>query len=174
MVSVVCTFLSGKLFTVNYSVAEDYLHMLLLLFEKRPDILIESSVFSMAVRISIMSLTLTPTEVIFAALDLLRGIIAHDCLDPNVRNPPPKFPVYATAIRQVIASEGSQLTVNLVAGLVNDFPAETVSMVLTTFRLLAALWPQQLLTWLPNALNTVTMPASYSPAKQQLLIDSTA
>lgn len=148
--------------------------MLLLLFEKRPDILIESNVFPMAIRIATMSLTLTPTEVIFAALDLMRGIIAHDCLDPAVRNLPPKFPIYAASIRQVFSSEGSQLTVNLVAGLVNDFPSETVSMVITIFRLLSVLWPQQLLTWLPNALNQVTMPASYGPAKQQLMVDVTA
>ncbi|KAI5124707.1 hypothetical protein M0805_004313 [Coniferiporia weirii] len=150
-------------------VLEDYLHMILQLFEKRPDIFIESSSFLMTVRIAIASLTLVHTEVVFASLDLLRVIIAHDSLDPSFKNPPPKFPIYAAAIRQVVDSEGAQLTANLLSGLVNNFPGESVSIVITIFRLLAVLWPQQLLLWFPEALNQVPMPVSFGPAKQELL-----
>ncbi|THH11118.1 hypothetical protein EW145_g861 [Phellinidium pouzarii] len=139
-------------------VLEDYLHMILQLFEKRPDILLESAMFPMAIRIAIAALTLIHTEVIFASLDLLRVIIAHDSLDPSLKNPPPKFPMYAAIIRQVIGLEGAQLTVNLLSGLVNEFPGESISIVITIF----------------HALNQVPTPVSFGPAKQQLLADVTS
>ncbi|KAH8120311.1 ARM repeat-containing protein [Phellopilus nigrolimitatus] len=155
-------------------VLEDYLHMVLQLFEKRPDIFFESPVFPMAIRIAIASLSLIHTEVIFASLDVLRGVVTHDSLDPSFKNPPPKFPIYAAVVRQVVNTEGPQFTTDLLNGLVNDFPEESVSIVLTIFRSLAVLWPQQLISWLPGALDRVPMAASFTPAKQQLLDDVTS
>ncbi|KAL5518958.1 MTR10 [Sanghuangporus vaninii] len=155
-------------------VVEDYLHMLLHLFEKRPDVFIESPAFPTAFRIAIISLTLIQSDIIFASLDLLRGIVTHDSLDPSLKNPPPKFPSYAAAVRQVVASEGMEMTAKLLGGLINDFPEETVSLVVTIFRMLAVLWPEQLLAWFPEAINNVPMPASFGPAKQQLLSDVTS
>ena len=65
------------------------------------------------------------------------------------------------------------MTAKLLGGLINDFPEETVSLVVTIFRMLAVLWPEQLLRWFPEAINNVPMPASFGPAKQQLLNDVT-
>lgn len=155
-------------------VIEDYVHLLLYLFEKRPDVFIESPAFPTAFRIAVASLALIHSDIIFASLDLLRGIIGHDSLDPSLKNPPPKFPGYAASIRQVVNAEGTQLTARLLSGLVNDFPEETVAMVVTIFRMLAVLWPEQLLSWFPAAVNSTPMPASFGPAKEQLLNEVTS
>lgn len=154
-------------------VLEDYLHMVLELFQRRPDILLESPAFPSAIRIAVASLVLIHSEVIFASLDIIRGIISHDALDPSVRNPPPKFPSYALAIRQVLEAEGPALLLNLLHGLVHDFPEESVSMVVTIFRMMSVLMPQTFLTWFPEAVNNVPMAASFTPAKEQLLRDVT-
>ena len=55
-----------------------------------------------------------------------------------------------------------------------DFPEEAVPLVVTIFRLLSVLSPDQLLVWFPEAINSVPMAAAYGPAKQQLLEDYTA
>ena len=154
-------------------VLEDYLHMILELFQRRPDILLESPAFPSAIRIAVASLTLVHSEIIFASLDIIRGIIGHDALDPSVRNPPPKFPAYAMAIRQVVETEGPALLLNLLNGLVHDFPEESVSLVVTIFRMLCVLMPQNFLSWFPEAVNNVPMGASFTPAKEQLLQDVT-
>ena len=154
-------------------VLEDYLHMILELFQRRPDILLESPAFPSAIRIAVASLTLVHSEIIFASLDIIRGIIGHDALDPSVRNPPPKFPAYAMAIRQVVETEGPALLLNLLNGLVHDFPEESVSLVVTIFRMLCLLIPQNFLSWFPESVNNVPMGASFTPAKEQLLQDVT-
>lgn len=147
--------------------------MLLYLFERRPDVFLESAAFPTAFRIAVISLTLIHSDIIFATLDLVRGIITHDSLDPSLKNPPPKFPSYALAIRRVVNAEGTELTAKLLGGLVNDFPEETVSIVVTIFRMLAVLWPEQLLIWFPEAVNGIPMPASFGPAKEQAVNDVT-
>lgn len=143
------------------------------MYERRPDIFFESSVFPLAIRIAIVSLSVIHSDVIYASLDLLRGIVTHDALDLSNRTRPPKFPIYEASIRRVISTEGLQLTANLLNGLVNDFPEESVSTVITIFRMLANLWPQQLLEWLPQVLDKLPMASSFTPAKQKLLEDVT-
>ena len=145
----------------------------------RPDIFFDPSVFPMVVRIAVVSLTVIHTDIIFVTLDLLRTVITHDSLDPSImnstsRNPPLKFATYATLIREVIITEGPQLTANLLAGLANDFPEESVSTVITIFRTLAILWPHELVSWLPQVLEQLPVAASYGPAKVKLLEDVTA
>ena len=78
--------------------------------------------FPSVIRIATASLTLIQSDVVFASLDLIRGIIGHDSLDPSLRNPPPKFPIYAASVRQVLENEGPTLLLNLLNGLVHDFP----------------------------------------------------
>ena len=148
--------------------------MILEIFEKRPDIFLESPALPLAIRITDACLTLLHSEVVYAALDIIRGLISHDSLDSSYKNPPPKFPIYSAAIREVLNTEGSQLVRNLLNGLVNDFPEEAVPLVVPIFRLLSVLSPDQLLVWFPEAINSVPMAAAYGPAKQQLLEDYTA
>lgn len=130
--------------------------------------------FLMAFKIATEALTLIHSDLIFCALDLIRAIMTHDALDPADSAPPPKFPIYANTIRQTVSSEGLQLTGQILAGIVGDFPEESVSTVVTIFRMLAVLWPKELLAWLPQVLGQLVTPASFAQAKQQLLADVSA
>lgn len=155
-------------------VMEDYIQLLLQLQDRVPDILFESPSFPVAVRVAIAALTLIHSDVIFAALDMLRAIVTHDCLDSSTTSrPSPKFTAYATAIRNVVQEEGPVLLANLLNGIVNDFPQESVSTVITIIRMLAIAFPKQLVAWLPQVLDQVPMAASFTPAKNQLLTDIT-
>ncbi|KDQ63496.1 hypothetical protein JAAARDRAFT_169378 [Jaapia argillacea MUCL 33604] len=153
-------------------VLEDYLRMLLQMIEFTPDILFQSSVFPLAFRVAMAALTLVHTEIVFAALDFIRAILTHDCLSPpsNVI-PPPKFPLYAEAIRPVVEKEGMELVGCLLTGLVGDFPEESTSIVVTIFRMLAGLWPSQVLVWLPSVLQQLPLATAPGQAKAQFLAD---
>lgn len=154
-------------------VLEDYLQLLLQLIQYSPDIFFENAAFPMAFRVAIAALTLIHSDIIFCSLDLIRAVVTHDALDPADNAPPPKFPSYANAIRQTINAEGLQLTGHILAGIVGDFPEESVSTVVTIFRMLAVLWSEELLVWLPQVLNQLTTPVSFAQAKHQLLTDVT-
>ena len=125
---------------------------MLTLLDVTPEILFDATTFPTAFRIAVGSLTLIHSDIVFAALDVVRGVVAADYLDPSISSKLPEAPLYAATIRQVIEAEGSQLTSNLLAGLVGDFPEDAASLVITIFRMLALLWPQQLLAWLPQVL----------------------
>ncbi len=156
------------------SVMEDYIQLLLQLQDRLPDIFFDSPSFPTAVRVAIAALSLIHSDVIFAALDLLRAIVTHDCLDSSTTTrPSPKFIVYASAIRSVIQDEGPVLLANLLNGIVNDFPQESTSTVITIIRMLSITFPKELVIWLPQALDQVAMAASFTPAKNQLLTDIT-
>ena len=153
---------------------EDYIQLLLQLQERVPDIFFESPSFPTAIRVAIAVLSLIHSDVIFAALTLLRSIVTHDCMDTSsTTKPSPKFVAYAAAIRSVIIDEGTSLLANLLNGILNDFPQESTSTVITIIRLLAIHFPKELVVWLPQALDQVAMPASFTPAKEQLLTDIT-
>ena len=135
--------------------------MLLQMVEFTPDVFFPSPAFAVAFRVATAALTLVHSDIVFAALDLLRTILTHDCLAPSAQPPPPKFPIYAAAIQPVVEREGADLTSYLLAGLVGDFPEESIPMVVTIFRVLGAIWPSQLMTWLPpivQALPSASVP----------------
>lgn len=138
-----------------------------------PDIFFENAAFPTAFRVAIAALALIHSDIIFCALDLIRAIVTHDSLDPADHSPPPKFPLYAATIRQTVSAEGPQLTGHILAGIVGDFPEESVSTVVTIFRMLAVLWSEELLVWLPQVLNQLPTTTSFVQAKQQLLEDVT-
>ena len=147
--------------------------MLLQLVKFAPDVFFESAALPVAFRVAIAALSLIHSDIIFCSLDLIRAVVTHDALDPADSAPPPKFPIYANSIRQTIDAEGLQLTGHLIAGIVGDFPEESVSTVVTIFRMLAVLWSEELLVWLPEVLNQLPTAASLAPMKQQLLTDVT-
>ena len=146
--------------------------MLLQMIEYTPDILFPSSAFPVAFRAAMLALSLVQSDIVFAALDFVRMIITHDSLSPPMSTPPPpKFPLYAAAIRPVIEKEGPELVTYLLTGLVGDFPEESTSLVVTIFRVLAALWPAQLLTWLPVVLQQLPVTSAPEQAKRQFMAD---
>ena len=135
-----------------------------------PDIFFSSPAFPIAFRAAMAGLTLVQSDIVFAALDVLRAIIAHDCLDPTPLQPP-KFPIYAAAIKPVVEKEGPELTSYLLSGLTSDFPEDAVSSVITIFRVLAALWSTQLLSWLPVVLSQLPSTSVPDQAKAAFLSD---
>ena len=151
-------------------VLEDYLQMLKQMIEHTPDILFESTAFVHALRPTMAALTLVQTDVVWAALDFIRLILNHNSLEPSP-NPPPKFPVYASAISQAIEKEGFELLGYILAGLIGEFPEESVPTVVTSIRSLASLWPSQLLAWLPLALQGLPAAAVPMQARSQFLVE---
>ncbi|KAF8647942.1 hypothetical protein AX16_006474 [Volvariella volvacea WC 439] len=153
-------------------VLEDYVHMILQYIDLAPDSFFESLAFHSAFQISLSALSLIHTDIIFAALELFRNILTHDCLQPlNGQPPPPKFPVYAVAIRSVVSKEGYKLVAALLSGLVGDFPEDSTSLVVTIFRMLAAIWPTELGQWLPPVLQHLPDTTTPPQAKMQFLTD---
>jgi len=148
---------------------EDYLSMINQMIDYAPDILFPSQAFPIAFRAAMAALTVVHSDIIFAALDFIRNTLTHDCLAPSSSvAPPPKFPIYAAAIRPVVGKEGVELTGYLLAGLVGDFPEESTPIVVTIFRVIASLWHAELLSWLPVVLQQLTLP---DQTKSQFLTD---
>ncbi|KAH0590836.1 hypothetical protein H2248_000956 [Termitomyces sp. 'cryptogamus'] len=154
-------------------VLEDYVQMLLKLVDKSPDIFFQSSAFPVAFRASMAALTVVHTDVIFAALDLFRIILTHNCLSDNL-SPPPKFPLYAAAIQAAFEKEGYELVGYLLAGLMSDFPEDSTSTVVSVFRSIASTWGPQLLSWLPMILGQLPVAAATNEAKTRFLSDITS
>ncbi|GBE77835.1 ARM repeat-containing protein [Sparassis latifolia] len=152
-------------------VMEDYLQMLLQLLEYAPDVLFPSPAFPIAFRAAMAALTVIHTDIVFAALDFIRNILTHDCLTTTSTAPPPKFPLYAAAIRPVVEKEGLELSGYLLTGLVGDFPEDSTSIVVTIFRMMASLWQAQLLSWLPVVLLGLPSTSAPDQAKTQFMAD---
>lgn len=146
--------------------------MLLQVAENAPDVFYPSPAFPLAFRATMAALSLVHSEIIFAALDLFRIIVTHDCLVPSP-TPPPSFPIFASAINNAVNKDGFELINCLVTGLVGDFPEDSTSLVISIFRSMTAIWSTQMLTWLPPILER--LPASSAPAssKKQFLDDIT-
>ena len=140
---------------------EDYLRMLQTLVDYAPDVLFQSTAFPVAFRAAMAGLTLIQTDIVFAALDFVRSVLTHDCLNPQMDPPPPNFPIYAACIRPVVQEEGLELVGCLLTGLTGDFPQEASSSVVVIMRIIALLWPSQLLAWLPVVLQQ--LPSATTP-----------
>ena len=153
------------------TVMEDYLQMMLQMIEFAPDIFFPSPAFPIAFRVAMGGLSLVYSDITYAAIDLLRSILAHECLAPSSTPPPPKFPIYANAIRPVVEQEGPVLTGYLISGLVGDFPEESIHMVCTIFRVLATLWPSLLLAWLPPAVQPLLSSTAPDAAKAAFIAE---
>ena len=146
--------------------------MLLQMADFAPDLFFESSAFPIAFRVALAALTLVQTDIIFASLDLIRIILTHDCLSPTAPTPPPpKFPVYAAAIRQVIDKEGFELVGLLLTGTVGDFPEESTSATITIFRSLSGLWSTEVLSWVPPVLQRLPPSSAPDEAKARFMTD---
>jgi transportin-3 len=152
-------------------VLEDYIRMLMNMVEFAPDIFFESSAFPTAFRVALAALTLIHTDTVFASLDLIRMILTHDCLAPELKTPPPKFPLYANSIHQAVDKEGFEFASLLITGLVGDFPEEATSIIVTLFRVLASLWPSQLQQWAPVILQSIPAASAPEEAKVRFMKD---
>lgn len=152
------------------------MHMLIHTLDYAPDAFFESpESFSIGFKAAMTGLTLIQTDLIFASLDLIRLVLTHDSiLPPPADKPvPPKFPVYASRIQQVVEKEGYELISYLLSGLTGDFPEDSSSNVITIFRNIAAVWPQQLLSWLPSVLQQLNPATIPDEAKTTFLTETT-
>jgi len=147
--------------------------MLLQLVTMGPDILFVSSAFPLAFRCAMTGLTVVHTDIIFAALDLSRSILTHDCMEPPTSTTPPKFPICAATIRATIDKEGLQFVASILNGLTGDFPEDAAATVVSIFRNLVYLWPTQLLAWLPPILEQIPITSVPVAAKSQFLQEVT-
>jgi transportin-3 len=154
-------------------VLEDYVQMLLQMVDLAPDVFFQASAFPLAFRASMAALTLVHSDIIFASLDLFRIILTHDSLVPVQSPPPPKFPVYASAIRAVVDQEGFEFVGYLLSGLVGDFPEDSTSAVVSSIRALSALWSSQLLSWLPAVVEQLPTATAPKQAQTQFLTEVT-
>ena len=152
---------------------EDYLHLLLTLADLCPDVLFESPSFHTGFRAVTASLMTVHSDIIFASLDFIKTVLTHDALLPVTHSTPPKFPIYASDIHQVIEAEGLQLSGLLLTGLLGDFPEESISNIVAIFRMLGTIWPKQLLSWIPNVLGHLPTTPAFSGATTQFLSDMT-
>ena len=142
--------------------------MLLQFVSLAPDILFVSSAFPLAFRAAMTGLTVVHTDIIFAALDLFREILTHDCLDPQAASPP-KFPIYAVSIRDAVKVNGLTLVACILNGLVGDFPEETTATIVSIFRVIVYNWPTELLAWLPQVLEQLPPQSVPAQSKSQFL-----
>lgn len=163
-------FYEASAFLTSNAVIEDYVQMLLQLADFAPDVFYQSSAFPLAFRATMAALTMVHSDILFASLDLFRIIFTHECLT-DTTNPPPKYPLYAAAIRSVFEKEGFEFLGLLLAGLIGDFPEDSASTVVSIFRATAIVWMQQLLTWLPSILQQLPNSAAPADAKTQFFAD---
>ncbi|KAJ7492711.1 armadillo-type protein [Mycena latifolia] len=153
-------------------VLEDYLRMLTSMVPSAPDIFFQSSAFPLAFRTAMAALSLVHTDIIFASLDLFMLILTHDCLNPAPSvPPPPKFPIYRSAIEAVVQKDGFQFLTYLLNGLVGDFPEDSTSLVVSIFRAISWIWGAQLISWLPAVLQELPASAAPQEARTQFLSD---
>lgn len=146
--------------------------MLLRLVEFVPDIYFQSPAFPHAFRAAMAALTVVHSDIIFASLDLIRLTLTHDSVLSNTPTHSPKFPVFASAIRELFEKEGYELVGYLLSGLVGDFPEDSTSAVVSIFRVISSVWTSQLLSWLPLVLQQLPTTAP-NQAKAQFLSDVT-
>ena len=64
----------------SITVMEDYLQMLLQMIDFTPDVFFPSPALAVAFRAAMAALTLVHSDIVFAALDLIRTILSHECL----------------------------------------------------------------------------------------------
>lgn len=132
-------------------VMEDYIRFNLEMLELTPDILFLSPQFSTSFAASIAGLALIQPDINFISLNFIRAVVSHECLFVRQgETQPPNFPLYAQAIRDAFARQGLQLLGFLLSGLISDFDEECCPIAIVLLRIIAEIWPTQLLTWLPS------------------------
>jgi len=146
-------------------VLEDYIQMLLQILDHNPDIFFQNPAFENTFTVSMAALDLVHTDIVFAALDLFRSILTHDCLEANPSTAPPKFAMYAATIRPVVSKVGEAFVGYLLNGLLGHFPEESTPLVISIMRSLAMSWPTQLQSWLPPVLQQ--LPTSKVPIEEK-------
>ncbi len=126
------------------------------MIEYAPNILFLSPSYPTVFRATLSALTLYHAEVVIPTLEFIYSVYQHDCLSTKASTrQPPNFPLYASAIKTVTDSEGFSLLNLLLVGLLSHFPEDATPLVISIIRSLTQLSPQQMVAWVPAALETV-------------------
>ncbi|KAF8898840.1 armadillo-type protein [Infundibulicybe gibba] len=140
-------------------IPDGLLALVIQLIALAPDIFFQTATFPLAFRTSMAALSLVQTEVVFAALDVFRLVITHDCLAQD---------------QTVFEKDGFELVGYLLSGLVGDFPEDSTAGVVSIFRVISAVWSSQLLAWLPSLLQGLPTTVAPNQTKTQFLSDVTS
>ena len=150
------------------------MHFLLPLLDRTPDVFFRSNAFPLAFQICMASLTVVHTEVLVAALEVVRDILSHDCLSTQpTAVPTSDFPVYAAAIQDVLEKNGQAFVACVLSGMIGDFPEDCLSSIIVIFRMLASVFPAQMSAWIQNVAPTLPVSAGLVPARQQFVTEIT-
>jgi len=152
-------------------VIQDYIQLLLQLVDITPDIFFHQNIFPSVFRASLAGLTVVHSDIVFATLDLFRAIVVHECLNPDAQGL--GHTQWATVIRGVIREQGFDLTGYLLSGMIGDFPEDAIANVVSIFRVLTTMFPQEMLQWLPSVLQQLPAVSAPNQAKNQFLLDLT-
>lgn len=157
---------------------EDYIQFLIRIQEFIPEILFLSPSYSNTFRAALSTLTMYQPEIVSPTLEFVLATLRHDALSsevpaPPAPPPPPNYPLFAAAIRGVLAEQGFTLVGLLLGGLLMHFPEESTSTVVTCFRMLAQLFPQQVLAWLPSAIEQIPVASLPAQAKTAFITEYT-
>lgn len=145
--------------------------MLLQMIDINPEIFFNHNIFPAVFGTSLAGLTVVHSDIVFATLDLFRAIVMHDCLHPDAQGE--EYTQWATVIRGVVREQGYSLTGYLLGGMIGDFPEDAIANVVSIFRVLTTMFPNEMLAWLPGVLQQ--LPTTFAPAvaKSQFLVDLT-
>lgn len=153
------------------AVVQDFVQLLLQLVELTPDIFFDQNIFPAVFGASLAGLTVIHDDTVFATLDLFRMIATHDCLGDEVVQP--EYTKWATLIRGVVRNQGYQLTGYLLSGMLGDFPEDAIQNVVSIFRVITTMFPEEMLQWLSGVLGELPATTAPNQAKSQFLMDLT-
>lgn len=136
-----------------------------------PEIFFDQNIFPSVFGASLAGLTVIHDDTVFATLDLFRTIVTHDCLRDEVTEP--EYTKWATLIRGVVRNQGYQLTGYLLSGMIGDFPEDAIQNVVSIFRVITTMFPEEMLQWLSGVLGELPGVSAPNQAKSQFLMDLT-
>ncbi|TIB18686.1 hypothetical protein E3P92_00427 [Wallemia ichthyophaga] len=132
--------ISNKLFSILQStdatkipdLVEDYLHLLLQIIDLRPALVINGSVIQPIFELSLTALTLFSVDTILISLDFIRSLVGYLTSGDNVE-------VDKNTIKNTLSNHTNiaNLTKILLQGLLNTFPEDCTSTVITLLRQLS-------------------------------------
>lgn len=145
--------------------------MLLQMIDVNPEIFFNPNIFPSVFGTSLAGLTVVHSDVVFATLELFRAIVMHDCLRPNAQGE--EYTQWANVIQGVVREQGYSLTGYLLSGMIGDFPEDAITNVVSIFRVLTTMFPNDMLAWLPGVLQQLPATSAPTVAKSQFLVNLT-
>ncbi|EJD55376.1 ARM repeat-containing protein [Auricularia subglabra TFB-10046 SS5] len=151
-------------------VLEDYINMMLQLSDHAPDVLFTLPGLSAGVQAAVELLGSTRSDDgLCNALFVLRAAVVHDSLRPSP-GAPPKWAEYGAAIRAAFADQHARVLRQLLTGVVEDFPHDSLHTVATILRAMAGVWPAELAACLPAAVEAIP-PKLVAPAAKTTFLN---